>query len=68
MSLPKEILEITAIQLIPVMLMNHEQVLMMSQYIGTLIETMNEGKVTSFEELNDVVIDKLLALDDPFLD
>jgi len=68
MSLPKEILENTAIQLIPVMLMNPEQAFVMGKYIETLIATMKEGRITSFEELNEVVVEKLLDLDHPFLD
>jgi hypothetical protein len=68
MSIPKTVLEITSIQLIPVMLMNPEQAFMMGKFIEMLIMTMKEGKVTSFEELNEEVIEKLLDLDHPFLD
>lgn len=68
MSLPKAILEVTSIQLIPVMLMNPEQAFVMGKFIELLIATVKEGEVASFEELNEVVTEKLLDLDHPFLD
>jgi hypothetical protein len=66
--LPQFILSTAYFQLTPVRSMNPEQLFMLSQYIETLIATLLEGKVTSFDELNETVVEKLLKLDTPFLD
>jgi hypothetical protein len=67
MTLPQFILGNAAAQLHSVSGFNTEQFIILNQYLSVLVKLMKSGRYTSFEELNEAVIEEILKLNDPYL-
>lgn len=64
MNLPQFVLNHATPQILFVKSFNTEQLIAFNMYIATLIKMMKTGRYTSFEELNEAVVNELLNVDD----